>query len=182
MRFQTAQENLRMKKLIAACVLAAATLPAAATAGEGFLGVQYGTFSSEDADMGNLGISGGMKINDNVAVEAMYTTTIQEEDLGGGDSLSVSGFGVFLKAQSPGDVYVNGRIGVSKIDYDIDLTGSFGFKMAEDANGLTFGLGVGAKIADNASVELQYTKFPDLDLGGVTFANDMIAVGLNFSM
>jgi hypothetical protein len=139
-------------------------------------GVQYGILTSEDADMGNIGLTAGGVISDYLSIEGTYTFTISEEDLGGGVDLSSSSIGVFAVFKSQGDFYGKGRVGFSKVDFDMEI---LGFTFTDDASGLAFGAGIGVKVGAGA-IEIEYTKLPDLDTFQgipVDASNDFLSVG-----
>ncbi|MBL4868593.1 MAG: outer membrane beta-barrel protein [Pseudomonadales bacterium] len=126
----------------------------------GFLGVQYGTLSSEDADMGNLGLVGGATITDNFSIEGQYTLTINEEDLGGGDSLETNSLGLYATYKSVGNTYFKGRVGFARLEYDLDIVGG---TLSGDTTGLSYGVGLGIVSGESLVFEFEYTVYPELD-------------------
>jgi len=166
-----------MKKVFVGTVLSTVlAFPLVCSAADTYVGVQYGTLTSEDSDMGNAGLMVGGKINDYLSLEGLYTFTVSEEDLGDGDSLSASSIGLFAAFKSEGDFYGKAKIGFSKVDFDMEI---FGVTLSDDASGLAYGFGGGVKLGKGA-LEIEYTKLPELDtFVGIPIdaSNEFISIG-----
>ena len=149
----------------------------------GFVGVQFGTFSVEDADMGNLGLVGGATITNNFSIEGQYTRTINEEDLGDGDSLETNSLGLYATYRSLGNAYVKGRIGFARLEYEFDV---FGFSVSEQTTGLSYGVGFGIDSGEALVFEFEYTVYPELDeIGGLSIPGidgDLASIGVLFKI
>jgi len=168
------------KKYLGIVLTAALSLPSLGLAEGMYGGLQYGTLTSEDADMGNLGISIGSSINDFFSIEGSYTFTVNEEDLGNNVTLSADSIGLFAVVKSEGDFYGKAKVGLAKVDFEMESGGN---SLSDDANGLALGLAVGVK-AGQGAVEVEYTKLPDLDdFSGVPVdaSNDYLSVGFVFN-
>jgi len=129
-----------------------------------YAGLKYGAVSSEYADLGTLEISLGRSISEFVTFEGQYSTTIKDDDIGGGVKLSTDYLGVFAAFKSKGDTYGKARVGVVKIDFEMEFQGA---KISDDEAGLSYGVGVGF-VAGNGAIEIEYTKLPD----PVTYCRD----------
>ena len=129
-----------------------------------YAGLKYGSLSSEDADMGNLELSIGRSVAEFVSIEGQYSMNIKEDDIGGGVNLSADYIGVFAAFKSKGDTYGKARVGVAKIDFELEYKGA---KISDDDTGLSYGIGVGF-VAGNGAIEIEYTKLPD----PVTYCRD----------
>jgi len=154
----------------------------------GYIGVQYGSFRTSDASQNNgdhenmdhIGISIGANLLPTIGLEAQYSTNLNDKKVGVGTTLSSQVTGAYAKIQTPTPIYVNGRIGVARVDYELDTPF---FSRAESTNGVSYGLGVGVKLADTASIEANYTRLPDLDdksFSQRTIKNELLTVGINF--
>lgn len=153
----------------------------------GYLGLQYGSFRTSDAsqnngdheDMDHIGVSLGASLLPTIGLEAQYTTSLSDKKIGAGSTLSSQTLGAYAKIQTPTPVYVNGRIGVARVDYDLDTPFS---SRTESTNGVSYGVGLGVKLADTASIEGNYTRLPDLDDPGFSnrkIKNELVTVGVN---
>ena len=154
----------------------------------GYIGVQYGQFRTSDAsqnngdheDMDHIGVSIGANLLPTISLEAQYTTNVNDKQLGAGSTLSSQVIGAYAKIQTPTPVYVNGRIGVARVDYELDTPL---FNDTESTDGLSYGVGVGIKLADTASIEANYTRLPDLEdqsFNNTDIKNELLTVGVNF--
>lgn len=166
-----------MKKvvLIGSLVASLAT-PIMCSAEGGYASIQYGTLTSEDSDMGNIGLMAATKVSDNISLEGIYTFTVNEDDLGGGVTLSTDSIGIYAAGKSEGDLYVKGKIGFSKVDFNMEFSG---ITISDDASGLSYGIGAGFNIGSGA-IEVEYTKLPDLDtFQGIPMdaSNEYLSVG-----
>lgn len=153
----------------------------------GYLGLQYGSFRTSDASQNNgdhesmdhIGVSIGANLLPTIGLEAQYTTNLSDKKVGSGSTLSSQTVGAYAKIQTPTPVYVNGRIGVARVDYDLDTPFS---STTESTSGVSYGVGVGIKLADTASIEAGYTRLPDLEEKGFanpTIKNELVTVGVN---
>jgi len=154
----------------------------------GYVGLQYGSFRTSDASQNNgdhesmdhIGVSVGANLLPTIGLEAQYSTNVSDKKLAAGTTLSSQTVGAYAKIQTPTPIYVNGRIGVARVDYDLDTPL---FSRTESTNGVSYGLGVGIKLADTASIEANYTRLPDLDdksFSQQTIKNELLTVGINF--
>jgi len=168
------------KKLIVAILSATIFTPNLCSAENLYGVIGYGILDSENADMGNISLTLGNSINDVFSIEAAFTFTINKEELGDGDNLSSSTIGMFAVYQSKGDAYFKGRVGYSKIDFDLEV---LGITFTDDTDGLAYGIGFGFKSGVNA-IEFEYTILPDLDsfIGiQADASNDYVGVGYKVS-
>ena len=161
-------------------VLALFGLSSGAHAESAYAGVEYGTFTSEDADMGNLGVNFGVHINKILSAEGAYTFSVDKEDVDSDITLATTSLGVYLAARSEGQFYVKGQLGFATVDFDMK---GFGVTVSDDTAGLSYGAGVGARF-ENVMLELKYIKYPELETFAglpVNASNDSIAVSALFS-
>lgn len=147
----------------------------------GYWGLNYGTVTTNHTDLGNLGVKAGVNVSPVAALEAEYTSTLNDENLNNGNKLSVDTSAVYAKIQSQGDFYVNGRIGVARVDFD--QTTPLGYDRKSHVSGAAYGVGIGGKLAPNVNLELNYTRLPDLDasptLSSDDRKNEQVTVGVN---
>jgi opacity protein-like surface antigen len=155
---------------------------------QGYVGLQYGNMrsaatngsSSDHVDLDHAGISLGFKLAPMIGIEAQYTDTLKDESVFSGD-LSTRTLAAYAKVQTPGPVYATGRLGVAQVDYD--WQGAFS-KTSERTSDLAYGAGVGFKLGESASIEVNYTRLPDLEnIGGFNtdIKNELVTAGVNLN-
>ena len=167
--------------------------------GKVYLGVKYGNINAldllifnpatgmdqeEDAEIGTVGLVFGGSINDYMAMEFEYNSTVSKEyydSLPG--RLEAEGWGLYLVAKSLGDLYVKGRLGYTEIEFDGN-DGSTGSGSVTNY-GVAGSVGVGYKIGPGA-LEVEYTLFPDIErIWGEELDDDieteMITIGYMFT-
>jgi len=178
--------RLSKSSLIKAGVLTAVTmtsaLPMLAQAEGGYVGLQYGNFQSEDADMGNLGITGGYKLGKHTAIEGQYTLSTNEQSLGYGANLGADTLAVYATYKSDGKVYVKGKAGIAKVKYTMD---SDWFSASGRETGFSYGVGAGVNLSDRTRIELEYTKLPELErFAGVDMnaSGSYTSIGVSFDL
>lgn len=172
-----------MNRLLAAITVLAATTSTTVFADNftGYWGINYGTVSSHNTDLGNLGIKAGVNVSPVAALEAEYTSSLNDEHVSNGNKLSADTSAVYAKIQSQGDFYINGRIGVARVDFD--QTTPLGYDRKNHVSGAAYGVGIGGKLAPNVNLELNYTRLPDLDasptLSSDDRKNEQVTVGVS---
>ncbi|PTQ89866.1 outer membrane protein [Agitococcus lubricus] len=151
-----------------------------------YLGIQYGQLQTEDIQMPNqqtlklnhLGLVVGANILPAIGLEAQYSTSLEDYDLGLGSTLATETLAAYAKLQTPTPVYVNSRIGVARVNYE--QTGLF-TQSKTHTSGIAYGLGAGLKLVDTASIEIGYTRLPDTEVQGqATHKNELVTMGINF--
>lgn len=142
--------------------------------GEVYLVIKYGEITIADdvpedgSDIRNGGFAFGKGINETLAVEFEYTSTVSKDNdyLDSGSDVEVDTLGVFLVAKTQGDLYVKGRLGYVRSDQEFgtpglsilsDLEGS------KNVYGLAYGASAGYKFMKGHSIELEYMVYPTRD-------------------
>lgn len=165
--------------------------------GKVYLGIKAGQFTieedtsgSEEIEMDNIGITFGSDINEYLGLEFEYTQSASEEKtdkFGPSLTASTDTIGLYLVGRTQGDVYFKGRVGYTRVNQDVSITG---FLSGDDnIYGIAYGLGAGIQFGKSTAVEIEYTVFPDTDehdkLGSL-FAHDLetefISIGLVWSI
>lgn len=197
-----------MKRKLAAALLALAFLvplsanaqsPYRSSASSGlvntnkvYLGLKYGILTvspdasgSDDIDVDNMGFVFGGFFNDWMAMEFEYTQTVSadKEDLGTSSvKFRTDTFGIFLVGVLGEDLYGKARVGYSWLDQEVSSVGG------DTVYGLAFGVGAGYKFSNTATVELEYTIYPETDefdrfgrLTGDDLETEMVAINLVLS-
>jgi opacity protein-like surface antigen len=164
--------------------------------GQVYLTIKYGETTIADSvpengsDIRNLGFVFGKGINDVLAMEFEYTTTVSKDDDYGGSDLSASTdiLGLFLVAKTAGDIYVRGRIGYTRVTQDFGSSASGLFddlSGQKNIYGVGYGVGAGYKFMKGGAVELEYMVYPtrdDVDFGGNEVDLEMDFISLNYVM
>jgi opacity protein-like surface antigen len=145
--------------------------------GEVSFTVKYGEITVSDdvpddgSDIRNMGFTFGNGINDILSFEFEYTQTVSDGDdydfaSGGSGSADFDTLGFFLVGKSAGKLYVKGRVGYTRVAWDIEgspLAFDDDLEGSRNVYGLAYGVGAGFKIGKNAAVELEYTVYPTRD-------------------
>ncbi len=133
-----------------------------------YLGLQGGIVANDDAGFDDATVAGlalgyeflGLGIAD-VAVEGVYTTTVDEGDAPDNGKWDIDTIALFGTLRTAGPIYLIARAGALHQQLDAGAAST-------DDTGLAAGLGVGASLA-LAQIELQYTRLEeDLDYLGLT--------------
>jgi len=137
--------------------------------GEVYLGLKYGRLTiaedvpdSDGADIRNLGFAFGKGINEVLAMEFIWNTTVTEDDTSSGN-LSADTIGLYMVAKTPGRVYFKGRVGYIRSTLERDFSGD---SFDHNSYGIAYGVGLGVKIAKGGAIELEYTLLPSIDDSG----------------
>lgn len=151
-----------------------------------YLVLKYGEITiAEDvpedgSDIRNLGFAFGKQVNDVLALEFEYTTTVSEDDdYGGtGSSASVETVGFFVVARTPGDLYAKGRLGYTRAAQEFDDNAFVDWGGEENVYGMAAGVSVGYKIMKGGAIELEYMLYPTRDdveftSGAITIEEDL---------
>jgi len=129
-----------------------------------YAGLKVGQMSSDLSgldDGTNGGVLIGYQFGDqsygNFALEAEYTTAISEGDatvLGFTGDWDVDTLAIYAVYRSPGKVYFKGKVGFLDEDVSINVAG---VSASGSESGGSYGAGLGWRIVDSSSVELEYT-------------------------
>lgn len=166
------------KKSVGMILVAALAVPSLSFADKGYVGLEYANLQSEDADMGNFGFSVGANINKTFSIEGGYAMTVSPEDLGSGVELNADVLSVFGAVRSEGKVFGKAKLGVAKVDFEMEASG---FTVSDTASGLAYGFGFGARL-DKMLIEAEYTILPELDkFNGVEMNADNRLLGIRAS-
>jgi hypothetical protein len=137
--------------------------------GEVYLGIKYGRVTiaedipdSDGADIRNLGFAFGKGINDTLAIEFDYNTTVTEDDTSSGD-LSADTIGLYLVAKTQGTVYFKGRVGYTRTTLERNFNDD---SFDHNSYGIAYGAAAGVKIGKSGAIEIEYTIMPDIDDSG----------------
>ena len=162
--------------------------------GGAYLVLKYGEITIADdvpedgSDIRNLGFAFGKAINDVIALEFEYNTTVSEDDNygGSGTSAGLETVGFFVVAKSPGALYGKARLGYTRLTTDLDdvdaAVGVVGIDWGSDnVYGLAFGLGAGYKFMEGNALEVEYMLYPKIEdvefdatgFGGPVFEEDL---------
>ncbi len=179
------------KALVAAALLGLAVGNVAhAAQNQPYFGIKGGFMSLDGVgadDAINIGGVVGMKIQDlspssgltgSISVEGELTLTVVEGDIGffgfngEWDVMTLAGYGVYRSA-APSNVYFKGKAGLVYEDVSIDIPTGFGTVNGSGTDiGLSLGVGVGFKVGQRNSIEVEYTLI-ESDI-------DFLSVGYNF--
>ena len=153
--------------------------------GKVYLGVKYGLLTidepvsgADDVEMDNVGFTFSGDINEYLALEFEFSTTVSESeqdllDLGPNLKVSSDTLGLFLVGKTQGDVYIKGRVGYTRVAQDISYSGS---SISANVYGVAAGLGAGIKLAEGAALEIEYSVYPETDRFeelGIGFDDDL---------
>jgi len=141
---------------------------------DGYVGLQYGIVTSEDANMGNGAFSAALNINESIALELQASTTMAEEDLGYNASLSSGTKGLYAAYKSSGRSYFKIKGGVAQIDYTVS---AYDVDVSSDQRGFSFGLGAGLLLGQSGAIEVEYVQFPQLE----SFAGESISASGSYT-
>ena len=152
--------------------------------------IEEDTSGSEEIEMDNIGFTFGSDINEYLGLEFEYTQSASDEKtdkFGPTLTASTETVGLYLIGRTQGDVYFKGRVGYTRVNQDVSVSGLFSGN--DNIYGIAYGLGAGIKFGKTTAVEIEYTVFPDTDeydkLGSL-FADDLetevISIGLVWSI
>jgi len=129
--------------------------------------------------LGNLALHVGYNINEYLAVEGRYTTSVVKDDIS-----ELSGASLFAKLQYPvtEDASVYGLLGFGQMSIDSVVSGS---NVDVSESGFQWGLGASMKVTEELAVFVDYTVLAnDMD-GRFHNANSVdasaVTVGLSYS-
>ena len=165
-----------------------------------YLTLKYGEITiavdvpESGSEIRNLGFAFGKQINDVLAMEFEYTTTVsQDDDYGGsGSSVSADTVGLFVVARSPGDFYGKARLGYTRVtqdvgDQEIGASPVIDWVGSKNIYGIAAGVAVGYKFMKGGAIEMEYMLYPTRDdvefsTGATTIEEDleMDFVSLNY--
>jgi opacity protein-like surface antigen len=160
--------------------------------GKAYLGLKYGVFTTEqtvgsyEVDMDNMGFVFAGDINQYLALEFDYTQTVsadKEEFLGSTAKQTVDTIGLFLVAKTRGKVYARGRLGYTRAEQQIRFMGA---SESDNIYGMAYGIGAGIKLGKEATLEIEYTVYPDTDeFFGIPVAGEIetefVSIGIVWS-
>lgn len=174
-----------MKKNLIALILLSfvASVTAAETEQQNYVGILYGQVESEDVETGNIGFVLGSTLEQGFGFEVFYTTTIDEDEISSGPvkaDISTDTYGILATYKFGNKVYFKVKGGYAVVDLEFDFDG-FG-SIDDDTSDFAYGVAVGAQF-DTGSLELNYLVLPEFDeFQGldVDAEVDMISIGYNW--
>jgi hypothetical protein len=134
-------------------------------------------FEANDSQTYSLAAEGGFLFADNFGVEVQYLTSLMPDKVFGTVKVNndpksemeskVNALGVFGVLQLGSELYGRVKLGVGKAEasFDTDFASA-----SYSTTGLSFGLAVGQQLGSYGSVELTYTRYPDIDVNKTDFA------------
>lgn len=139
--------------------------------GQVYLVLKYGEITIVDdvpdsgSDIRNLGFVFGKEVNDVLAMEFEYTTTVSDDDdyFGTGSSASVDTLGLFVVARTSGDLYAKGRVGYTRVDQEFGDNPVIDWGGSKNVYGIAIGVAAGYKITKGGAIELEYMLYPTRD-------------------
>ncbi len=158
-----------------------------------YAGLGLSALSARDADaslsffdveagadrLGGISLVAGYNYNENIAVEARYTTSISNEDL-----VEMSGWSLFVKPQYPvSEAFsVYALLGFGSVNMD----GVDGSAVDVDETGFQWGIGASYEVAEDVSVFVDYTSLAsDMDghyyNGAHQVDADALTVGVTYN-
>jgi hypothetical protein len=152
-----------MKKYFIAMILSSMLLSPMAMATGSYGGLAIGQVKVDDIKTGNIGIVLGNVAENGFGFELFYNFTVDHDDdtidgeLSDAETDIVSIFAVY---QTPGDVYVKGKLGyaIVSLKFDVEDEGS----VSDTEKDFSAGIAAGMLIGDGA-LELSYYRFPEFD-------------------
>ncbi len=152
-----------MKKHFVAMIFASMLVSPMAMAEGPYGGLSYAQVAIDDVDTGNLGIVLGNVSESGFGYELNYSFTIiedKETDNGPEIRAGTDIVGLFVNYQTPGDIYVKGKLGYGfvRLKFDALEEGS----ASDTVDGFSYGLAGGVNIGQG-SVELTYYRYADLE-------------------
>ncbi|WP_281891350.1 porin family protein [Limnohabitans sp. TEGF004] len=118
----------------------------------------------------------GKNVHENLAVEAMYATTVSKDTYQGADVTS-SGYGLFLKPKMEiaKNTELFGRLGWFKTNLKVSASG---LSAADSGSDFSYGLGVQTKLTDTLYGQVDYMNFYHKD--GITSKALSFSIGARF--
>jgi Outer membrane protein beta-barrel domain len=139
-------------------------------------------------DYSTLGLTAGYQFNEIIGSEVMIGFSITDQkDRIASDVLDVDvnteffSFGAFVTAQSPGQFFVRGRLGLAESRFTYTAKG-YEDEAGSDF-GLAYGIGVGLK-HNTMTVGFDYTALPDVDdpvFDQESYSANALGLSLTFS-
>ena len=152
---------------------------------EKYVGVFYGQASTEDVDNGNLGLVVGGFLESGPGVEFFYSNTVDKDDFedstGRIFKYETQAWGLLGTYRFGGDLYAMLKAGYTFVDVKANQIG--GSSNTFDEDGLSYGLGVGYRVGENGSVELNYLVLPEIEeIEGILVEADteLLSLGYNW--
>ena len=170
-----------MKKGLRLALLGMGFLSSAVFAQGGYLGAGFGSANYsednfEDSDTG-LNIFGGMRFNENFALELSYMDFGKQEDsfYGYDASVEVTGLGFSVVGILPIDekFEIFGKLGLFSWDVDVTLDS---YKTSDDGSDAMIGLGAAYHINEQFDIRAEWNV---IDVDGADL--DMLSVGAQFN-
>ena len=128
-----------------------------------------------DAEPINLGLLLGTSIGAGFGAEFLFSTTIDEDEVGGLD-WSTSTYVALATYTLGGDLYLRGKVGYGLINLKAEAGSA---RDDEDESDFVYGVGGGIKFGSHG-VELNYLVLPEFeDLGDLE--TDMVSIGYNYN-
>ena len=152
-----------MKKYFIAMILGSMLLSPMAMATGTYGGLSIGQVRIDDIRTGNIGIVLGDIAESGFGYELFYNFTVDHDD-DSVDGVDVEAetdiLSLFAVYQSPGDVYVKGKLGyaIVSLKFDIEDGGS----ESDTEKDFSAGIAAGVLIGDGA-LELTYYRFPEFE-------------------
>jgi hypothetical protein len=152
-----------MKKYFIAMILSSMLLSPMAMATGSYGGLSIGQVRIDDIKTGNIGIVLGDIAENGFGFELFYNFTVDHDDetVDGVDIEAETDIvSLFVVYQTPGDVYVKGKLGyaIVSLKFDMDDEGS----VNDTEKDFSAGIAAGMLIGDGA-LELSYYRFPEFD-------------------
>jgi hypothetical protein len=152
-----------MKKYFIAMILSSMLLSPMAMATGSYGGLSIGQVRIDDIKTGNIGIVLGDIAENGFGFELFYNFTVDHDDetVDGVDIEAETDIvSLFVVYQTPGDVYVKGKLGyaIVSLKFDMDDEGS----VNDTEKDFSAGIAAGMLIGDGA-LGLSYYRFPEFD-------------------
>jgi hypothetical protein len=152
-----------MKKYFIAMILSSMLLSPMAMATGSYGGLAIGQVKIDDIKTGNIGIVLGDIAENGFGYELFYNFTVDHDDesVDGVDIEAETDIvSLFVVYQTPGDVYVKGKLGyaIVSLKFDVEDAGS----VSDTEKDFSAGIAAGMLIGDGA-LELTYYRFPEFD-------------------
>lgn len=147
----------------------------------GYIGGSYAIFDysehgiDPDLTVGALGVNGGYRVNDYVAVEARVGTGVKDGTYARMNLEMDSYFGAYVKVGMPVNnfypIYPYALLGMTKAELTVS---GYGMTASGSESDISYGLGVAYAVNDQISLNVEYANLMDKDgiiIDGFTFGS-----------